>query len=174
MPIEHPIDEQSKGAIENAHFAKLKALKFWGGLPTFSTTPTHTGIDGEIVLVDGTTKKICIYSEGWYCAGFRDIFTETYSSSTYPASTEVWEDWNISSLVPAGTTSVLVHLYHTEAAGKNLGIRKNGSSDNRWFYLPQYGNVVIQVEVGADRIIERYTANTSNTDSSFRIVGYFS
>ena len=69
MPIEFPLDLQSKGAIENANFAELKALRFKGGLPEFSATPTYTGVNCEIVISnDGTTRQLCSFVDGvWRC-----------------------------------------------------------------------------------------------------------
>lgn len=62
MPLEFPLDNQSKGTIENTNFTVLKALKFKGGLPVFTTIPTYTGTDGEMVLyTSGSTYAIYTY-----------------------------------------------------------------------------------------------------------------
>ena len=62
MPLEYPIDNQSKGVMENTKFREIKALKFKGGLSVFAKTPTYTGINGEIVLCDAAgSMQICVY-----------------------------------------------------------------------------------------------------------------
>jgi hypothetical protein len=120
-------------------------------------------------IIEGTTfKKLKALSfEGVSTV----TFTEMYGDGSYP-SIGTWEDWDLSAIVPAGTTSVLVNMYTTEG-GHTMGVRNNGSSDARLFYILQYGNLAIQTKVGADRIIERYAGTLTVANTNFRIVGYW-
>jgi hypothetical protein len=73
------IDSVKKGEISNTIFEELNALKFKGGLPIFTTVPTHTGIDGEFVLYKdtaGSDYRLYVYLDGaWKKVGDIDFLT---------------------------------------------------------------------------------------------------
>jgi len=70
MPLSFPLDNQSKGAIEQARFAELHARRFKGGFPVFTSTPTYTGIEGEVVwLFTGGVYSLYGYING----GWRNL-----------------------------------------------------------------------------------------------------
>ena len=48
-----------------------------------------------------------------------------------PDTLDAWIDVDISAIVPAGTTGVLLHVLNTGSTGKYWGCRNNGSTDNR-------------------------------------------
>lgn len=75
MPLSFPLDNQSKGTIENTTFNNLKALKLYAGLPVFTATPTYTGFEGEMVwLNDGTHYSLYAYiNKGWRQIGTTDL-----------------------------------------------------------------------------------------------------
>jgi hypothetical protein len=63
--LEYPLDNISKGSIENALFMTLKSLQFKGGLPIFKTQRTDKPINGEVYLYNlASTYKICAYING--------------------------------------------------------------------------------------------------------------
>lgn len=88
-----------------------------------------------------------------------------------PSGTGSWEDWDISSLIPA--EAVLVEVLMENVSGTQaLGARKDGSSLNRAVSLLAYGPLTMMVNVDSDRIIEIY-AQTSAGDAYFWIAGYY-
>jgi len=173
-----PLDPNEQGWIESTLFKQLQALKFKGGLPLLTSTPTYIGVQGEIVEVDdGSIRKICCYMNGtWRCQTLASSsFVETFSATQNPVGTAAWEDWDISSLVESGTVYAEVWMRNIDSAGtKNLGVRKNGSSTNRFFPLgANVGMVTATVEVDSNRIIEIYAATTSASLAEFKVIGFW-
>lgn len=68
--LDYPLPQNDKSIIEQTRFEILQALKFKGGLPVLTVTPTYEGSQGETVLVDdgSTIRQICSYLNGtWRC-----------------------------------------------------------------------------------------------------------
>ena len=93
------------------------------------------------------------------------------------AAPGVWEDWDLSGIVPAGTHAVQLHLKNDSAANVNFSARTNGSarlwSDLREYLVTPRSRSALLVEVGADRIIEIYCSR-SDPLCNFNIAGWFS
>ena len=70
-----PLSPEEQGWIENTRFKQLKALVLKGGIPVYTATPTHIGVEGEIASVDtGSSRSVCIYLNGtWRCKTLAEI-----------------------------------------------------------------------------------------------------
>lgn len=90
----------------------------------------------------------------------------------------VWEEWDISAIVPIGTVAVQLHIRNELGATRIFSARKKGSarlwSDTRihlWDPQLKYHTGIL-VQVGADRIIEIY-CNGAAALSNFNISGWW-
>ncbi len=104
--------------------------------------------------------------------------TEMMSASHQAGGVGAWEDWDLSAVVPAGTTYVLVlmSMYNNTGNATNHGVRKNGSANVRYFSTTQTITeseiVAIPTEVDGSRVIEIYDGNSAVNDT-FYIIGYW-
>ena len=92
-----------------------------------------------------------------------------------PGTANAWTDVNVSSYVPSGATGVILHIVNnspsTGGTDYNVGIQKNGSTDNRSGYsIYQSSHLWAATGVDADRIFEAYVGSTSSID--IYLVGY--
>lgn len=137
------------------------------------TTPSahHTAITPA--QVDG---KITTHKNIPDAHHSKPTFTECYSDHLYP--TTAWAEWDLSAIVPAGSTAVLVGLGNYNAAGTvhTAGVRKHGSEIERTFWVPGVTTITgrmpitfIVVECAASRKIEIKGA----TATYARILGYW-
>lgn len=63
--LDFPLDNSSKGSIENAQFRQLKVLKLFGGLPIYTNPRSSNQKQGELYIADmGGTYRICVYIDG--------------------------------------------------------------------------------------------------------------
>lgn len=86
-------------------------------------------------------------------------------------ATGAWTDIDVSASVPAGATGVIVHVVNTNATTSfAVGLRKNGSTDNRTTNMRQDSHFWIAIGVDGSRILEGYIGNTA---VDFFLVGYF-
>ena len=93
------------------------------------------------------------------------------------SSTSVWQDWDLSAIVPSGTVAVLVAI-GANTTSSQAGARKKGSSLERRAITPDIAAasnnswaVTIITECDINRIIQIYCAvNTIQ----FNIIGYWS
>ena len=105
--------------------------------------------------------------------GFDYTELDTAAGSAHnPSSNNTWEDWDISAIIPAGTTTVEI-LMENISGTQALGARKNGSSLNRAVALLAYAPLTMLVEVDSNRIIEIY-AQTGYANAYFWVSGYYS
>lgn len=88
-----------------------------------------------------------------------------------PSSASAWVDVDCSTLIASGATGVILHIVSTSGTPA-LGIRKNGSTDNR-FNIFSLGNTHHWAAIGVDasRIFEAYVGSITAID--IYIVGYF-
>lgn len=100
-------------------------------------------------------------------------FTELFSTPYHCISnTSTWEDWDLSSIVPAGTLCVLVIVAVPGGTNKyEAGARKNGTALARKDDAADYRSSLL-TEVDANRVIEVYGEST--TAVRFTIAGYWS
>jgi hypothetical protein len=83
-----------------------------------------------------------------------------------------WVDVDVSGTIPSGDVGVIVHLLNIDTAAKEVGVRKNGSTDDRHpdFIANTHGWACIGVD--GSGIFEIYAENT--TDIEVYLVGSFS
>jgi hypothetical protein len=89
-----------------------------------------------------------------------------------PGTAGAWTDVDVSSYTPEGATGVILHIVNT-STGTNypLGIRKNGSTDDRRYVGIYYGSHLwAATGVDGDRIFEAYVQDTGYID--IYLVGY--
>jgi len=86
----------------------------------------------------------------------------------------VWEDWDLSTIIGLGAKFVEVVL--AQIGGADAGVREKGSSVDRiinmYTAIGAAESTVMTVKVNADRIIERYT-KTATGNCEFSILGYW-
>lgn len=89
----------------------------------------------------------------------------------------IWEDWNLSALIPVGAKYAEIGLFIPGYTTKLMGVRKNGSTIDR--YLAAFVDstsvgglgLTMTVELDANRIVERY--QTDKTNGGFTVLGYW-
>lgn len=88
-----------------------------------------------------------------------------------PSADDDWVTMDASALAPEGTTGVIVHVVNTNQYLRYVGLRKNGSTDNRFADMTgETGHWWAMIGVDASRIFEAYVENT--TDIDIYVVGY--
>jgi hypothetical protein len=88
-----------------------------------------------------------------------------------PGTAGSWQDVDVSGSVPEGATGVILHFINNYAsADYNLGLRKNGSTDNRHPNLHRYCHGWAAIGIDASRIFEAYIGHTTRID--IYLVGY--
>lgn len=78
-----------------------------------------------------------------------------------PSTTGSWVDVDVSAYIPEGSTGVILKIMNTGTATYNVGVRKNGSSDNFGLYIPNTYARHAFVGVDSNRIFEAYIGSTS-------------
>lgn len=82
-----------------------------------------------------------------------------------------WQDVDVSAHIPEGATGVILHVVNTSpSAAYALGLRKNGSSDNRTTSFTNTTHCWAMIGVDASRIFEAYVGQTTSQD--IYLVGY--
>lgn len=87
-----------------------------------------------------------------------------------PGGTGSWRDMDVSSVVPEGATGVILHIENTYGLGRYVGVRKNGSSDNRHPDIRGGSHLWAMIGVDTNRVFEAYVEST--TYINIYIVGY--
>ncbi|UCC90668.1 MAG: hypothetical protein JSW24_00395 [Dehalococcoidia bacterium] len=82
-----------------------------------------------------------------------------------------WRDVDVSSVVPSGATGVIIHTVNKHASNDwDMGLRKNGSTDDRHTTLYDSRHWWGMIGVDANRVFEAYVGST--TDIDIYVVGY--
>jgi len=81
-----------------------------------------------------------------------------------------WVDMDASALIAEGATGVLLHVVNPSTTNKYLGLRKNGSTDDRHPDSRYWSHFWCAIGVDASRIFEAYVEST--TDVDIYVVGY--
>lgn len=102
------------------------------------------------------------------------FITPTDITARFTYSTTIYSDVDVSDLIPAGATGVILHIRAVTASPYNTFLRKNGSTDTVVYASPNgsshgwYG-----IGVDANRIFEaRCTSNPPSTNIEIILVGY--
>jgi len=98
-------------------------------------------------------------------------FTETMSASHTQPTTNSWVDWDLSSIVPAGTVCVIIWCINPDAGVREVGCRKNGTANDKHDDMATSSWSCMPVNVDENRVIETYGETTSVI---FKVVGYWS
>jgi len=139
---------------------------YWVRLPA--------GTPGQVLKTQGAGAN-----PAWGAAAAGLTFTELAGGEDHQVTnTNTWEDWDLSAIVPAGTKAVLVEIYLQFSANQVSGVRKNGSSLNRYQSTGTPTNTVVSfrnilTEVDDNRIIEIY-GSLASAYLTFSILGYWS
>lgn len=100
---------------------------------------------------------------------FQQSFFPITPLEVTPGIAESWQDVDVSAYVPVGATGVILHCSST-AGEQKLGLRKNGSSDNRIDYLLINSHCWSMIGIDSSRIFEAYISTI--TDTNIYLVGY--
>ena len=88
-----------------------------------------------------------------------------------PSTAGSWQDVDASGSVPANATGVIVHIVNTSGSARYLGLRKNGSTDDRHPDMNRgISHFWAAIGVDSNRVFEAYVENT--TDVDIYVVGY--
>ena len=89
-----------------------------------------------------------------------------------PGTANDWIDVDVSSYTPSGTTGVILRLVNPSTTNNDyaLGLRKNGSTDNRTTILYRITQCWAAIGVDANRVFEAYVGSTTAVD--IYLVGY--
>ncbi len=86
-------------------------------------------------------------------------------------SANTWVVMDASALAPANATGVIVHVVNTHATSyRYIGLRKNGSTDDRHPDMRNLNHFWAMIGVDASRYFEAYVESTTNVD--IYVVGY--
>lgn len=100
-------------------------------------------------------------------------FTEVWSGETSPESANGWENWDVSAVVPAQATAILVNIRNGSGQAKSNGVRTDGDGTSR-AVLTGINDCRTQVVLpGAARILERYAESYASAATT-RVIGYWS
>jgi len=88
-----------------------------------------------------------------------------------PGTASAWIDVDVSGSVPANATGVVLHIVNTHpASGEYVGVRKNGSTDDRHSDFTPAAHFWAAIGVDANRVFEAYVQSTTSID--IYLVGY--
>jgi len=87
-----------------------------------------------------------------------------------PGTASSWQDVDVSSYIPSGSTGVILRVCNTGISSYNFGVRKNGSTDSPRPYFEPLTHCWAAIGVDDNRIFEAYVGNT--TDIDLYLVGY--
>lgn len=81
-----------------------------------------------------------------------------------------WTDMDASALIPVGATGVILHAVNNALSGKDIGLKKKGSTDDRHADMESSSHWWTMVGVDGDRLFEAYVEEASTMD--IYVVGY--
>ena len=87
-----------------------------------------------------------------------------------PGTAMSFQDCDVSAHIPENATGVILHLINTSGSDYDIGLRKNGSTDDRVMELNGQGHNWAMIGVDASRIFEAEVSSTTWID--IYIVGY--
>ena len=90
--------------------------------------------------------------------------------SSVVGSTSTWEDWDLSSAIPANALRVDISIVNKEAVEYVAGVRENGSSQSRFMFFNPDSQSIMTSNLDSGRIIERYSTNANIV---FAVRGYY-
>lgn len=176
-------DQHVKDAEVDARInllAVLKALFTTKGdlaVATGASTPVRLGVgaDTEVLTADAAVAAGVKWAPP---TGVGLAFTELAGGQHHTVTnTDIWEDWDLSAIVPSGTVAVLV-AWGALTTKYEVGARKNGTALDRKMDTPDLGGsspatwaVTLLTECDPNRIIEIYTEFST---IQFDILGYWS
>ncbi len=154
-----------KGEIELMS-KQIKDLK--GQIETLKERPAE--IKDPVQFIDQLRVRK-IYDKDWNemaSLEYVGIAQPTFSS---PSASTTWEDWDLSSYVSDDAKYAEIIIRNTEDYPNQGGVRKNGTSLNRQFVLPNNSVFSVTVELDSDMKVERFSTDLTYID--FSIIGYW-
>ncbi|MBE9512491.1 MAG: hypothetical protein IMY77_00285 [Chloroflexi bacterium] len=85
-------------------------------------------------------------------------------------ATKEWTPMDASGSIPADATGVILHVVCTYGSDRYVGLRKNGSTDDRHYDFGEESHTWAMIGVDASRIFEAWVESTSSID--IYVVGY--
>jgi hypothetical protein len=129
-----------------------------------STDNRYEGIEGDagtfaLIGIDANRKcqgKIDVTDVDFYLVGYTlndaVFFTNAYDKSQ--STTGAWTDLDLSAEVPAGTVALIFEIVNAGSGGKSWGMRKKGSTDNRYGELAQSKHLFFVIGVDGNKECE--------------------
>ena len=107
---------------------------------------------------------------GHTLAGAKQSFTYIEPSvDVTPATAGAWTSVDVSAMVPAGATGVIVHVIGASGGDRIWGLRKRGSTDDRTEKFYPTDHVWAMIGVDSGRVFQAFI---QNTDMTLRLAGY--
>ncbi len=75
-----------------------------------------------------------------------------------------WTDIDVSASIPADSTGVILYLVNNEGTNQDVGVRKNGSTDNRTSAFKDRVHLGAAIGVDANRVFEAYLEDASEME----------
>jgi len=143
------------------------------GSGTGAVTVTGAGSAGEVLTSNGASADPTFQAIPGAAAAFTDRGDASAPDHTQATLTidSAWHDWDLSGIVPAGATSVLIRaLVSNATAASAIWLRKNGQSNTvnsatlRATAPAQTVVADLVVACDANRVIEYYVGNLGTYD----------
>lgn len=154
--------ELNAGQLDTRYYTETE-------VDTWRSSVTQTEMD----YLHGVTSDIQTQLNALSSLAYVEVAPAAF---TNPAGADSWEDWDISSICPAGAKYAEVLIENSLPATRPAGIRKNGTATNRMLPVATLGDdhvwTTVTVELDANRVVERF-ATTAVASSKFSVVGYW-
>lgn len=142
---------------------------------TYTINP-NTSLNWTWVELDNLEAGVVLKDSAECSYVYVLVKTEVHSQTFFPitpvdktpGSTGSWVDVDCSSQIAEGATGVLIHMANS-GGDWQYGLRKNGSTDDRYAYLVTSHHCWAAIGVDASRIFE---AKISNTGVKIWVIGY--
>jgi len=171
LDLQEGVTHEGSATLSGAGTLAAIAQNICYASATLAGVGTLAGIGQNIlagsVTLSGTGSISC---SGTVVAPSQTFYPLTPVKVT-PGTINSWVDVDVSSHVPSGATGVLLHLVNNWVSSNDMGVRKNGSSDNRHPNLRAYCHCWAAIGVDANRIFEAYIGAYS-PNLEIWLVGY--
>lgn len=172
IKLEEPKEDPEREPERETRVEDIEGLfKVIDYVPT--KVPTHFSEQIKIYK-SGTTTRVYMYINAWIKIYESTSLPKTFvelaplAVSKSQSSADNWEDWNLSSSIPAGGYAVEILIYAN--TDEEAGVRQKGSSIDRWVSSNTGQSHTITTLLDSNRYVETYHSSTS---TRFWVTGYW-
>ena len=179
IDLSSDVPEGATGGIFRIHNTYSSARKY-GLRKKGSTNDKFYELHGyqqayAVIGLDANRKcqgKIESLNVDFYLVGYTEVDATLQTNETNKSlgTISTWTDIDLSANIPEGAVAAMFHVLNTNTgSGKEFGLRKNGSSDNRHNIIREGAHVFMIVGVDAARKCEGFI---NSTEVDFYLYGY--